>query len=227
MAIKWEKSPDDNEGKNNISGYCLLRSTTKDGYYEVISEFASVSEKMKLFEKASASEKETVQTRYEYTDNIPDNLEYYYILKVIDADNNFSLSPVVGPVKANPQWFNTNRLAILIGSFVFISIVLVCIFLARGGKEFFVRKIAGLDAVDEAIGRATEMGKPILYVTGLGGIDSMATLASINILGRIAKKIAEYETPLIVPAFDYFVMMVQKEVVKWTQLVKDANIRIE
>ncbi len=32
----------------------------------------------------------------------------------------------------------------------------------------FVRRIAGLDHVEEAIGRATEMGKPILYVPGIG-----------------------------------------------------------
>ena len=33
-------------------------------------------------------------------------------------------------------------------------------------KDIFLRRIPGLDAVDEAIGRATELGKPVLYMTG-------------------------------------------------------------
>ena len=43
---------------------------------------------------------------------------------------------------------------------------------ARSGKEVFVRRIPGLEAVDEAIGRATEMGRSILYVLGLGGVSN-------------------------------------------------------
>ena len=39
---------------------------------------------------------------------------------------------------------------------------------AKGVKGLFIRRIAGLNAIDEAIGRATEMGRPVLMVPGIG-----------------------------------------------------------
>ena len=40
---------------------------------------------------------------------------------------------------------------------------------ARSGRPITIRKIAGLAAVDEAVGRATEMGRPILLYSGHSG----------------------------------------------------------
>ena len=68
--------------------------------------------------------------------------------------------------------------------------------------------------MDDAIGRATEMGKPILYVLGLGTAADIGTIASFTILGRVAKKVAEYQTKLIVPCYDPIVMTVAQETVK-------------
>ncbi|MCH7493878.1 hypothetical protein IIA16_04115 [bacterium] len=85
---------------------------------------------------------------------------------------------------------------------------------ARRGEELFVRQIPGLDAVDEAIGRATEMGKAVLYCPGLSSAADVATLASLNILGRVARRVANYETRLIVPHRDPIVMSVAREVLK-------------
>ena len=142
-------------------------------------------------DKAEAAAKKKVETFYTYSDeNISAGLDYYYCLKVAGKDGSFSLTPVFGPVKSMPQWFNTNRINVLVGSLTFVIIVLICIFLAKGGKEFFVRKIAGIDAVDEAIGRATEMGKPILYVTGLGSLGDIATL---QIGGEMRRGVGELD----------------------------------
>jgi len=85
---------------------------------------------------------------------------------------------------------------------------------ARRGHELYVRPLAGIEAVDEAIGRATEMGRPILYVLGLGTASDVATIASFTVLGRVAKRVAEYQTQLIVPTYDTIVMSVAQEVVK-------------
>ncbi|MCD4690448.1 hypothetical protein K8S17_03215, partial [bacterium] len=85
---------------------------------------------------------------------------------------------------------------------------------ARSGKDLFIRRLAGLDEMDNAVGRATEMGKPILYISGLSTISDVATIAAINILGEVAKKTAEYNTKLIVPCADPIVMAVEQEVVK-------------
>jgi hypothetical protein len=64
-----------------------------------------------------------------------------------------------------------------------------------------VRPIAGLLAIEEAIGRATEMGKPVHYATGSGDLVSDVapqTLAAIDILGYVAKTCAKYNCALIV-----------------------------
>jgi hypothetical protein len=81
-------------------------------------------------------------------------------------------------------------------------------------KGLFIRRIAGLDAIDEAIGRATEMGRPIFYSTGIGSMSSVPTIASTSILAEVARKVAAYDTQLKVPHFDPIVMTVSKEIVK-------------
>jgi len=68
--------------------------------------------------------------------------------------------------------------------------------------------------VDDAIGRATEMGRPILYVAGLSGIGDIATIAAMLVLGHLAKRTAAYETPIIVPCQDPLVMAAEREIVR-------------
>jgi len=61
-----------------------------------------------------------------------------------------------------------------------------------------LRRVAGLDAIDEAIGRATEMGRPVTFNTGASAI-SAATLAAIAVMGYVAHQTAKFDTRLIVP----------------------------
>lgn len=75
---------------------------------------------------------------------------------------------------------------------IFITIFfsyLINIILARRGREVEIRKIAGLSAIDEAIGRATEMGKPVHFTPGMSRFYS-DTFAAFAILKHIAKKCA-------------------------------------
>jgi hypothetical protein len=85
--------------------------------------------------------------------------------------------------------------------------------LKRGGK-IYIRPIPALQAVEEAIGRATEMGKPILFVPGISSIGDIATLAALNILSPVAEKAARYDCRLIVPNYDPIVYTIAQEVVK-------------
>ncbi|NUN24485.1 MAG: hypothetical protein HUU09_13645 [Candidatus Jettenia caeni] len=98
------------------------------------------------------------------------------------------------------------------------AIILYFIVHARRNPDMFLRKIGGLDAVDEALGRATEMGKPVLFVHGLTGMGSISTIAATSILGRIARKIADYDANLKVVNNDPIVMSVSQEVVKESYL---------
>ncbi|MFZ1947644.1 MAG: DUF6754 domain-containing protein [bacterium] len=104
-----------------------------------------------------------------------------------------------------------NQLVILA---VFVVFVLVYIRLAGSGRKFFVRRIAGLTAIEEAIGRATEMGKPVLYVPGIDDMDNIQTIASMAILKDVARLAGTYETPIIVPVCRPFVVPVAEEAVK-------------
>jgi len=123
-----------------------------------------------------------------------------------------SFSPVKGPFKPIANYYHTGRTNVLVG--VLITAILVGAFILYGkrGGKLYMRPIAGLEAVDEAIGRATEMGKPILYSAGRGTMQRPATIASMNILGSVAEKVAEYGIPLIFPNNDPVAMAVAQEV---------------
>lgn len=112
------------------------------------------------------------------------------------------------------QLFHTGKVRVLVGCVLFLGLILFYFHAAQRGVEMYLRPIAGIEAIDEAIGRATEMGKPILYVPGLSTISDVATIASITILGRVAKKVAEYGTPLLVPNRDPIVYTIAEETVK-------------
>jgi hypothetical protein len=61
-----------------------------------------------------------------------------------------------------------------------------------------IRKIAGLDAIEEGIGRATEMNRPVFYIPGNGSFSDPQLLASMAVLSEVAKMTAKYDTRLIV-----------------------------
>ncbi|MCE5323096.1 hypothetical protein LLG46_07250 [bacterium] len=91
--------------------------------------------------------------------------------------------------------------------------ILYKIFSARLGRELYIRRIAGLSALDEAVGRATEMGKPMLFVPGLSGLDIIG-LQAMSVLSHVTKHAAKYGTRVIVPLADAVLYTVAEEVVK-------------
>jgi hypothetical protein len=146
-------------------------------------------------------------------EGVTDRTRYTYRVAAF-AGADTAWSGPTAPVASRAQVFNTDRVNILIAMLVFFVLVIYYIESARKGKNLFVRRIAGLDAVEEAVGRATEMGKPIIYVPGLGSVADIATIASLNILGEVAKKTAQYDSALLVPNRDPIVYTVAREMVK-------------
>jgi len=116
------------------------------------------------------------------------------------------------------EFYHTGKTRVLIAGALFIFLIFYYFGKAQRGFKMYLRPIAGIEAIDEAIGRATEMGKPVLYVPGLSTISDVATIASLTILSRVAKKIALYQTPLLVPNRDPIVYTVADEVVKQAYL---------
>ena len=128
----------------------------------------------------------------------------------------YGLDPATGAVKWElrlTKLFLAARTNNLVGVLI-VAVALGYFIFAAKRRELFIRRIAGLNALDEAVGRATEMGKPVLYVTGLADVDDIQTLASLSILGHVAKRTAEYDTPILVPTSRAVVYSAATEVVK-------------
>jgi len=193
INITWEHSPDHESG--TLLGYSIYRSAHPETGF------------------VFAGRVPYIQDHYRDS-GVGDRAPTYYRVATVALDGREALSQAFGPVEAFPQWFNMARVNVLIAVVIFVVAIIYFVNAAKSGKNLFIRRLAGLDEMDNAVGRATEMGKPILYITGLSTISDVATIAGINILGEVAKKTAEYNTKLIVPCADPIVMAVEQEVVK-------------
>ncbi len=99
---------------------------------------------------------------------------------------------------------------------LFSLIIVTTILLART-RQFFIRRIQGLSAIDEAIGRATEMGRPMVCMTGLGlntgGVD-VPTLQALSIVTYIIRASARFNTRAIVPVYEAPMLPITEEAVR-------------
>ncbi len=137
-----------------------------------------------------------------------------YAVKLVIREGDQESSSDVSHAVPEPNWFNTAQVNNLVFVLAFTAVLLASIRAARLNPLVYLRRIAGLDAVEEAIGRSTEMGRPILYLTGSGDMGDVPTIAATVILGEVAKKVAHYDTTLKIPHRDPIVMAVCQEIVK-------------
>lgn len=149
--------------------------------------------------------------------DINDGRGYFYFVR-IQTTSGYHDSPVVGPVVSRAQWFNMLRINVLVVTLLVSVLVVYYIRRARSGDKLFIRKIAGLDAIGDAVGRSTEMGRPILYSFGLSYLNEVWTIASLSILYHVAQKSAEYSTRLLNPHYDPLVMSAAQETIKQAYL---------
>ena len=154
-------------------------------------------------------------------ENIPTGplvTEHAYHVRVFNEDASPSQA-LVASATPTGQWYNSNKTINLLLTLALAGFILNFIRIARAHPErLFIRRIAGLEAVDDAVGRATEMGRPILFVHGLTSIDSISTIAGLNILGKLAERVAEFSTEFKVTNRDPVVMAVSQETVKESYL---------
>ncbi len=194
IVVFWKKSEDDGAGRETVQEYHIFRSTEENGEFEVIGT-------------AKAGDTSYVDN------NTRDGTPYYYQVKAFDGEQH-STAAVSEAAFSSAQWFHGGRISMLIATIIISALVVWFINKARRGHELYIRPIAGLEAVDDAVGRATEMGKPIMYVPGILDMDNIQTIASMIILGRVARKAAEYETAILVPCTRSIVMSAAQETVK-------------
>ena len=195
ITIKWDAAPED----SGIRGYQILRRTAGSMLEEISG----------LLPARSTT----------YVDStIAKGSTYTYLVRAVSETEATAESGETAPVKGTGEWFHTGKIPLFLAMILFSAAIFWNLYDARRGKEIFVRRIPGLEAVDEALGRATEMGRSILYVLGLGAVDNVATIASMTILGQVARRTADYETPLLVPCNDPIVLNVVREMVKTSYL---------
>lgn len=81
-------------------------------------------------------------------------------------------------------------------------VVYVTLSMAKNGRWVPpIRKISGLDSIEEAVGRATEMGAPVHFTPGLGDVtstDAPQTFAGLEVLSYVTELTAKYNTELLV-----------------------------
>ena len=117
-------------------------------------------------------------------------------------------------------YFLFDRLVMFVAILIFGAILIFNTRRAQRGDNIFLRTIPGLKAVEEAVGRSTEMGKPVLFVPGIQDMDQVETVAGVIVLGHVSKMTARYETPLNVPVSRAIVMKAAREACKESYLVE-------
>ncbi len=142
------------------------------------------------------------------------NRPYRYAVASMQATTPLSVVTIQQPAVPTVQWFHSAKGFLLLNLLVLSGAIIGSVVMAARGHVFYIRKIAGLDAVEEAVGRATEMGRPVLFVPGIQDMDNVQTVAGITILGSMAQLIAQYEAPLEVPVARSLVMSTARETVK-------------
>lgn len=95
---------------------------------------------------------------------------------------------------------------------IFVTPIFYYIAVAKKGRDLFLRKLPGVAAIDEAIGRAVEMGRPIFFTTGLTRVDPIL-FACLGVIAHVARKAATYGARLFVPQTNPEVMAICQETV--------------
>jgi hypothetical protein len=207
--------------------------TPDDGGRSITLEWQGQAELMLTLERATANQDdyepvaEVLALDEAYTDfGVEDGTEYYYRL-AYGATGDTLRTGAFGPVSSKSNWFRSRRLNALVLTCLMFVLVVAFIQAAKRGKELYIRRIPALSAIDEAVGRATEMGKKILYVPGILSLSEIQTIASLAILGHVAKQAALYGADMEVPNIDPLTFSAARETVKeaYTEAGKPDKFR--
>lgn len=111
------------------------------------------------------------------------------------------------------QYYDTGWVMMLF-TLVIVGLIAFNILRATAStKELYIRRIAGLNAIDEAIGRSTEMGKPVLMVPGLGDLNAISVQA-LNIFAYVTRTAARFANPIRLCCGSAAVYTVAQEIIK-------------
>lgn len=98
------------------------------------------------------------------------------------------------------------RVVPLVSIILASATILLYMRLGDRGRKFEVRRVPGLDALDEAVGRCTELKRPLHYTIGLGtlrGDAAAQTMAGMSVLSYVSALCAKYDAQMIVTCCNY------------------------
>ena len=84
---------------------------------------------------------------------------------------------------------------------------------AQAGHRHFIRRIPGVDAIEGAVGRCAEMGRPVVFTTALTDVGPVL-FACLGVLHSIAKRTAQYKLKLLVPQYSPEAMAIVEDTVR-------------
>ncbi len=203
IDVSWTLSPDDDLNIESpvVSAYHVLRKQDGDVDFVKIGEVPSQTE---TFTDQGVQRKRAY--RYQVVTVGPGG-------ESTPVETNETVTPIM-------EWFRTDRGWLAVIVLVICGAVVAFIAIAKSGRELYIRKIPGLEAVDEAVGRATEMGRACLFVPGIQDINDIQTVAGITVLSRVASLTAEYGARLEVPTARSLVMTTARETVEASYLAE-------
>ena len=217
ITLTWPRDPRAHE--NTV--YQITIAESGNGPFRVVTEVAAAGNSMAEAPALFGYGDEPADFHYVNVEEfagpggkvaLENDKTYYFHIDVRSAGGTIR-GEVIVEASAKGNLFNKAKLNNFVLGTVFSLLILGYIGIARR-RELKIRRIAGLEALDEALGRATEMGKPVLFIHGLRDMSQIPTIAAVNILGRVARRTAEYDTALRVVAPDPVVMSVSQETVK-------------
>lgn len=197
IDLVWGLSPDD---ATVVREYSIYVSSSPDGPFDLAGTVPAGSA--------------------EFTIEKLDRHRSYFFQTVAMGKDGIESSPASTFAAVTPtrQWFDGSRFWLSIIIVIFSGSVFFWIDRARRGKPLKIRPIAGLEAVDEAVGRATEMGRPCLFIAGIQDMNDIQTIAGITVLSRVAKIAAEFDAKVEVPTTRSLVMTAAREAVQASYL---------
>ena len=149
------------------------------------------------------------------------NLDKKYTTYIVGIFLIIGFTILLTMLPSSINFFKEEKSAMFVLTLSVIFIMLYEIRLTKFTDKLpFLRSIPGLKAIEEAVGRSTEMGKPILFVPGIMDMNEVETVAGVVVLGHVANMTAKYETELDVPVARAIVMQAARQVSKEAYLTQ-------
>ncbi len=205
IDLVWALSPDDTEEADHaaVVRYKIQRSGERIGRY---TDVTTIQSDKAAFKKGEIKLKIDKCLRGEE--------HWFRVVAIGPGDTESTAVRTSTAAVPTREWMDGTRIWLSIITAIVCGSVVLFIQLARSGRPLKLRKIAGLEAVDEAVGRATEMGRSVLFIPGIQDMNDIQTVAGLTVLSRVAKVAAEHDASLVVPTARSLVMTTARETVQ-------------